>query len=731
MPGFFSTIKDNTTAINRVLIFLAAITLVVYILPREGKFPYEYSKGKPWKHEMLIAPFDFPVYKSQTEIQNERDSILNNFRPYFNYDTIRKTVQVNRILSEFEHKREDLAEKYPFLLETPPKNDSSLWQIVNSTTQDELVKIYNKGLINLPDQYINASPSFELILVRNNFAEPSGLSEFHNYQSAYQQISLRIFRKMKELTETEQVALDNLISDLQLNKYLEPNIYYDSDRTEKEKDKILKNISLTSGIVLSGQRIIDTGEIIDDKTVKILDSLKKEYEISLGSGSGYYFILLGQLLFTFLFMGLIYLFLYFFRKDVYKNLLSISFMLIMVIGMLLLVRLSRLFDFFPLYIIPFAILPIIIRTFFDSRLAFFMHVITILMGAFFTQNSFEFVYMQVPIGLIAIFSLFRMVRREQLVRASIFIVLAYSGFYTAMAILQEGDLQNIDLSLYGQFVINGGFILLVYPLIYVFEKVFGFISDVTLVELSDTNHPLLRKLAEKAPGSFQHSLQVGNLAQEAVYRIGGNPLLVRAGAMYHDIGKTVSPIFFTENQNTGFNPHANLAYEKSAQSIIQHIEKGVKIARKHKLPEQIIDFIRTHQGTTKTKYFYNSYRNENPDKEPDIAQFTYPGPTPFTKETAILMMADAVEAASRSLKTFTDEEIEKLVENIIESQIDENQFVNAPITFREITQVKEVFKQKLKNIYHARIEYPELKNQSQTQTSEHREPQTPPDKPDD
>lgn len=730
MSGFFSNIKDNATAIYRILIFLSAIALVVYILPREGKFPYEYSKGKPWKHEMLIAPFDFPVYKSQAELENERDSILDNFRPYFNFDTLRKAEQANRISIEFENKKENLSEKYPFLEKTPAGKDSILWSIIKETTRNELIKIYNKGLINLPEQYINAGPSFELILVRNNFAEPSGLSEFHNYQSAYQQITLQIFRQMKELTEVDQQVLDNLVSDLQINKYLEPNINYDHERTTRERDKILKNMSLTSGIVLSGQRIVDTGEIIDDKTVKILDSLKKEYEISLGSGSGYYFILLGQVLFTFLFMGLIYLFLYFFRRDVYNNLLSISFMLIMVIGMLLLVRLSRLFDFFPLYIIPFAILPIIIRTFFDSRLAFFMHVITILMGAFFTQNSFEFVYMQVPIGLIAIFSLFRMVRREQLVRASIFIVIAYSGFYTAMAILQEGDLQNINLSLYGQFFINGAFILLVYPLIYVFEKAFGFISDVTLVELSDTNHPLLRKLAEKAPGSFQHSLQVGNLAQEAVYRIGGNPLLVRAGAMYHDIGKTVSPIFFTENQNTGFNPHTNLDYEKSAQSIIQHIEKGVKIARKHKIPEQIIDFIRTHQGTTKTKYFYNSYLNENPDKEPDISQFTYPGPTPFTKETAILMMADAVEAASRSLKNFTDEEIEKLVENIIESQIDENQFVNAPITFREITQVKEVFKQKLKNIYHARVEYPELKNQNAPLTSENREPQTPPDKPD-
>ncbi len=721
MSGFFSTFKDNSTSIYRVLIFLTAIAMVVYILPREGKFPYEYSRGEPWKHEMLIAPFDFPVYKSQTELQEERDSVLNNFRPYFTFDTLRKTQQTSRLTREMEERKEDFIEEHPFLSNTPPQKDSTFWEILKNTTKNELSKIYNKGLINLPEQYNDAEPSFELILVKNNFAEPSGLSEFHNYQSAYQQVSLKVFRRLRDISDADQEELDDLISNIQLNKYLEPNITYDSDRSARERDKIMQNISLTSGIVLSGQRIVDTGEIIDGQTAKILNSLKKEYEISLGSGSGYYFILLGQILFTLLFMGLIFLFLYFFRRDVFNNLLSISFMLLMVIGMLLLIRLSRLFEFFPLYIIPFAILPIIIRTFFDSRLAFFMHVITVLMGAFFTQNSFEFVYMQVPVGLIAIFSLFRMVRREQLVRASLFIVLAYSAFYTALTILQEGNLQNIDLSFYGQFVINGALILLVYPLIYVFEKVFGFISDVTLVELSDTNHPLLRRLAEKAPGSFQHSLQVGNLAQEAVYKIGGNPLLVRAGAMYHDIGKTVSPIFFTENQNNGFNPHSNLDYEKSAQSIIQHIEKGIKIARKHKLPEQIIDFIRTHQGTARTKYFYNSYRNENPEIEPDLSKFTYPGPTPFTKETAILMMADAVEAASRSLKTFTDEEIEKLVENIIEGQIDENQFVNAPITFREITQVKEVFKRKLKNIYHARVEYPELKSQ----TSGNQEPQKP------
>ncbi len=709
MSTFKATIKDYSIAIYRVIIFLIAVGLVVYLLPRRGKFPYEYAKGKPWRHEMLIAPFDFPIYKSQPALKKERDSLLNYFRPYFIVDEVIAMEEVRRLKTNLEEMQEDLTQKYAFLKTTVSKSDSTLWQVLIRLSAYQLEKIYAQGLIVLPDQYANADASFELILIKNNFAEPSGLSEFHNYQSAYQRLSLFIFRQLRSRTKVEQLVLDNLVSDLQLNTYLEPNIKFDAERSQQERDQLLREVSLTSGIVLSAQRIVDKGEIINEQTAKILDSLKIEYEASIGGASGYYYILAGQILVTLLFFSLIFLFLYFFRKDVYKNNLSVSFMLLMVLGMLMLARLSNLFEFFPLYIIPFAILPIIIRTFFDSRLAFFMHVITVLLAAFFTQNSFEFVYMQVPIGLVAIFSLFRIVRREQLVRASIFIVLAYSAFYTAMALLQEGDLKTIDLSLYGHFAINGAFILLVYPLIYVFEKAFGFISDVTLVELSDTNHPLLRRLSEKAPGSFQHSLQVGNLAQEAVYKIGGNPLLVRAGAMYHDIGKVVSPIFFTENQSSGFNPHANLDYEKSAQLIIQHIESGVKIARRHKIPEQVIDFIRTHQGTTKTKYFYNSYVNEHPNEVPDISLFSYPGPTPFTKETAVLMMADAVEAASRSLKTYSDDEIEKLVENIINNQIKEDQFINAPITFREISQVKEVFKQKLKNIYHARIEYPELK----------------------
>ena len=381
----------------------------------------------------------------------------------------------------------------------------------------------------------------------------------------------------------------------------------------------------------------------------------------------------------------------------------------MVVSMISLAQVAYKAESFPIYIIPFAILPIIIRIFFDSRLAFFLHVTTILMAAFFARNSFEFVIMQIPAGLTSMFSLYRMVRRSQLVRAALLIILTYSLFYAALSLWQEGDISLIDHKMFLQFIINGGLLLLVYPLIYIFEKLFGFLSDVTLVEMADTNHPVLRRLAEKAPGTFQHSIQVGNLAQEAVYKIGGNPLLVRAGAMYHDIGKLGSPIFFTETQNNGLNPHEKMPYDESAQIVIHHIENGIKMAHKEKLPRQIIDFIATHQGTMKTKYFYNSFVNQNPDADVDVSMFSYPGPTPFTKETAVLMMADSVEAASRSLKSYTDDEIDRLVENIINTQIAEDQLIDAPITFKEISQVKDIFKQKLKNIYHARIEYPELK----------------------
>lgn len=706
------TLKKYSKNINRIFIFLAAALIVIYIFPRQGKFRYEYSQGKPWRHTTLIAPMDFPIYKTDDELKSDRENALRDFKPYFIYDENIQQQVTSQFNDEITRKSSSLILKYAFLQEPIYGQNYTLFVELKRKINKQLMQIYQQGIYLIPEELPDATASTIINVVSDNFVEPSELSEFYNYQTAYQQLSSAIFNFLDSNILADNEAIDNFINDLEINRYLVPNLVYEAERSAQERQKLLENLSLTSGIVLSGQRIIDTGELITPEIRKILDSLKLKYEESLGKSTGYYFIILGQSLIVLLTFLLIFLFLYYFRKDVYNNLLSVLFLLLMVVSMILLTRVAHA-GAFPIYIIPFAILPIIVRIFFDSRLAFFSHVTTILLAAFFAHNSFEFVFIQIPAGLSAMFSLFKMVRRSQLVRAAIIIILFYSLFYTGLALWQEADITKVNLSFYWQFVINGGLILLVYPLIYVFEKMFGFVSDVTLVELSDTNHPLLRKLAEKAPGTFQHSIQVGNLAQEAVYAVGGNPLLVRAGAMYHDIGKLTAPFFFTENQAGNMNPHENMPFDESAQIIIQHVESGVKMAQKEKLPKQIIDFITTHHGTTKTWFFYNSFVNENPDVEVDESTFTYPGPTPFTKEGAVLMMADSVEAASRSLKKYNDHDIENLVEDIINKQISENQFNEAPITFKEISMVKDIFKSRLKNIYHARVEYPKLKKKSQ------------------
>ncbi|MDR2927617.1 MAG: HDIG domain-containing protein [Cytophagaceae bacterium] len=695
----FDSLKKYSKAIYRILLFMAAAALVIYIFPRQGKFRYEYVQGKPWLHETLIAPFDFPIYKSQAELKTERETILKNFKSYYVVDETAQRQAIDELQNSFLINSATWAEKYPF-------TKTLLTSDIENKIKELLQKVYEQGLMSLSNDSIDTASSV-IMLVKNKNFEPYSMDDFFTYPKAYTTISSELFRYIDRYVNASRESIDSYISELQLNRYLKANITYDESRTEQERQYLVENISLTGGAVIAGQRIIDTGEIINEPTAKILDSLKMQYETNLGK-AGSIFVLLGQgLLIMFIFL-LIYFFLYYFRRSAYSSLSSVLFLLLMVIMMVVPARLIVSSIALSPYIIPFAIVPIIVRIFFDSRLSLFIHIMTVLLCAFFSDNSFQFVILQIPVGLVALFGLFTMVRRSQLVKAVLLIILTYSVIYTGLSLWQEGDFTKINYKMYGLFAINGGLILIVYPLIYIFEKLFGFLSDVTLVELSDTNHPLLRKLAEKAPGTFQHSIQVGNLAQEAVYRIGGNPLLVRTGAMYHDVGKMDSPVFFTENQGGGMSPHNNLSFEESAQVIIHHIESGVKMAHKEKLPDRIIDFIQSHHGTTKTKFFYNSYVNTHPDAPVDVTLFTYPGPAPFSKETAVLMMADSVEAASRSLKTYSDDEIDKLVENIINSQIADNQFIDAPITFKDIIEIKGVFKRKLKNIYHGRIEYPEL-----------------------
>ena len=706
MKVFLQRLKKYSQALYRILLFLAAVLIISNLMPRERKFKYEFSKGEPWRYEVLIAPFDFRIFKTSQELQAEKDSVMKYFRPYFLYDSTVVSGVKRGFVTAYQNKLPDYLQKYRFLNRRYKKKQNS--QMVAELADTILNDVYTKGVISIPDEYSDRKNDLELMVVKENLAEPFMAAEFYTLRSSYQYIVKEMAKELALVTNDFK-GVEQFVSELQINDFLIANVKLDAVRTTAEKEGVVKNMSLTNGIVLAGQRVIGEGEIIDENDLKKLDSYKKEYESRVGTLSQHNIILAGHVLISLLFLAGLFLFLYFYRKDVFFNLSYVTFLLLILCTVIAFAYVAYRIPDIPIWVIPFTILPLIVRTFMDSRLGFFFYVTAIVMASFFSDNSFEFVFLQIPAGITAIFSLYKMARRAQIVRSAIYIFLTYSVFYTGLHLLQEGDIQTVDYQYYMYFALNGLFIFVVYPLIYIFEKLFGFLSDVTLVELSDTNHPLLRKLAENAPGTFQHSIQVGNLAQEVAYKIDANPLLVRAGAMYHDIGKTANPIYFTENQTSGINPHDNMGFEDSARLVIDHIEGGVKIARKHKLPEKIIDFITTHQGTTKTKFFYNSFINKYPDKDVNDANFTYPGPTPFTKETAILMMADSIEAASRSLKEYSDASIDKLVENIVNTQIKEGQFYNAPITFREITKAKKIFKEKLKNIYHARVSYPKAR----------------------
>ena len=699
----------------KITMFVIAAGMVLYMLPRSGKFKYEYANGRFWKHNVLIAGFDFPIIKTSEQIKTERDSLFRYFRPYFVTDSTISETEITEFDNWFEHIYPELNGEYAFL-RSSAYLDKPTSSPIARYIHNQLRVIHRKGIIELTNEFTDVKQDFEFKLIKGNIAEPFGISEVYSPKSAYSQLANNIKNYLIDSlnlnASRRNEEINSFVSKLQLNRFLAPSIKYDKQRSDVERLNIQKQLSTTEGAIKMGQRIIGTGEIIDDRMIQILDSYKVAFESNLASTAGYSQILIGQILIVLSFFAGILLFLFFFRRDVYENNISVLFILLMVFGMVMMAKISNSFHYIPIFVIPFAILPITIRTFFDSRLALFIHIMTILLSSFFAPNGFQFAFIQILAGITAIFSLYSIERRSQLLRASIYITLVYALLYTALFLWQEGDIKKIEPFVYGHFALNGALLLLTYLVIFIFEKLFGFLSDVTLAELSNTNHPLLLKLAEQTPGTFHHSIQVGNLAVAAIKKIGGNPLLVYAGAMYHDIGKMENPSLYTENQISGYNPLLSMEYDKGAQLVISHIENGVKLAHKHKLPQQLIDFIVTHQGTTKTKYFFNSFINKYPDQKPDLSLFTYPGPIPFTKETAVLMMADSIEAASRSLSNYSDTEVDKLVERIIADQIEQGQLMDAPITFKELTIIKEVFKQRLKIMYHTRIQYPEIKKSS-------------------
>jgi cyclic-di-AMP phosphodiesterase PgpH len=706
--------RNNIRSIVTGLCFVFASLVIIFFLPREGKFMYEYQKGGFWKHEDLTAPFNFPVHKSQFEINRERDSVLRGFRPIFNYDQQISDLRIQEIGEDFNA---DWATYSVSKFKIPSKDvyrhdkrymvHRQLEKEYRLTILSLVREIYRKGIVDLAPLEDEGKVSYhEITVIRGNLADNMLLSALYTPKSAYEYFMGSLKNSILKKNNPTARKYDEFFDSFELNNYLSSNVIYDGVKSSSVRKSLISGISLTRGLIQEGQGIISRGEFISNGKYLILESLRKEYERNLGFMERQ-LVIVGKFILVLTSMLVIYMFLWSYRKEVLDSNVRVSFILLAMLLMISIASIALRFNLVSVYLLPFAILPIILKTFFDARLALFVHIITVLLVGFFVPNGFEFVFLNVVAGMIAIISLTDAYRRSKLVVTATLVILTYSVIYLGIGLVQEGNLSQIDYKYFSWFGVNGLLILISYPLIFLFEKTFGFISDATLMELSDTNQPLLRKLAEHAPGTFQHSLQVANLAEDAVFHIGGNPLLVRAGALYHDIGKMEEPLYYIENQTNTINPHDNIEFEQSAGIIIDHVRKGAELAKKNKLPQAIIDFILTHHGTTMVQFFYRSFLNKYPEADIDVMKFSYPGPKPISKETAIVMMADSVEAASRSIKTINESTLDKLVDSIITSQMTEGQYNDAQITFKDITTIREVFKKRLQNIYHMRISYPQ------------------------
>lgn len=673
--------------LTRTILVVLTILLIVWFLPRNEGPHFRYDINKPWMYGSFIAKFDFPIYKTEEAIKAQQDSILKTFQPYYNYDIKIETEQLNKL-------RNDFKEGFPGL----PKEYVS--QVIS-----RLHRLYQAGIMSAPEYgTLSKDSSSTIRVVSGKEAQSLEVKFAYSTLTAYNM-----------LFDDERLAPMRLaLQKFNLNEYIEPNLLYDKERSETELNDLLSGISPASGMVLSGQKIIDRGEIVDEYTYRVLSSFERELQRRSAASTEITSTIIGQLLYVGIMVLLFSFYLWLFRRDYFDKPRSITMLYAMITMFPIIVSVMMSHNFFSIYILPFAMVPIFARVFMDSRTAFITHVTTVLICAAAVKYQYEFIIVQIVAGLVAIYSLRELSQRAQVIKTALFATLASSAIYFALQLIQSNDITKLDHSIYTYFAMNGVLLLLAYPLMYLIEKLFGFTSNVTLFELSNTNKGVLRDLSEIAPGTFQHSITVGNLAAEIANRIGANSLLVRTGALYHDIGKMVNPVFFTENQ-AGVNPHDALTSAESARIIIGHVKEGMKIAEKNNLPTVIKNFILTHHGRGLVKYFYVKEQNAHPDEPLDKAAFMYPGPNPFTREQAILMMSDTVEAASRSLSDYTEESISNLVNKLIDSQVTEGYYKECPITFRDIDQSKQVLIERLTSIYHTRIQYPELKKRNESE----------------
>ena len=670
--------RDILTRIGLVLVTTA---IIVWLMPRNSTTNFKIERGKPWIYTELSAPFDFPIYKSDDVVKAERDSMMRQYEPYFIMNSEIAGKHIRQFYKDYNKGIPGLTDDYL------------------SIVANRLRELYGKGIMNNTDfTRLHQDSSRMIRIINGKDAASAAVSDLYSVASAYEQIF-----------QDESLAKHkDILQKCNLNDYISSNLTYDKERSEASLNELRNSIALASGIVQRGQKIVDRGDIVDKKTYNILMSYKKETERREEGKKGLSLVIVGQVLYVMILIACFTIYLTLFRKDYFEKARSTAMLYSLIVLFTVIASLMVEHSVLHVYIVPFAMVPIFIRVFMDSRTAFMAHFTMITICACILQHPLEFICVETVAGLTAIFSLRELSSRSQLFWTAVFVTFASALANLSLEWIRNSDILKLSLSEYNYIVINGILLFCSYPLLYLIEKTFGFTSNITLIELSDMNKTLLRKMSEVAPGTFQHSIQVGNLAAEIANKIGAKSQLVRTGALYHDIGKMMNPVYFTENQS-GVNPHEKLGAIDSAQMIISHVTEGVKLAEKYNLPNTIRDFISTHHGLGKTKFFYIQYKNTHPNEDVDELLFTYPGPNPFTKEQAILMMADTVEAASRSLPDYTEKTIRELVNKVIDAQVAEGYFKDCPITFRDIAYAKTVLIEKLKTIYHTRLSYPELK----------------------
>ena len=657
------------------------IVLIVYLFPKGGIFKYEFTKGKPWQYENLYAPFDFAILKTKEEIEEEKQQISENIIPYFEYDTVIAREAKDAYDLAFDNYLDTFSK-------SSAKKEAKLFGRVL------LNEFYRYGVLNSDYSY---NDTRQVFLNRGNTAEAINYGQLLTTKELTRLINSKVENSEYSKFKSDFLAL--------FYDIVKPNVRLNERLTQSTLDSELEKVSTTRGGVSKNSRIIAKGEVVEGSKLQILNSLKSEYESQVWSDKNFYWIVLGYSVLITTALTMLLLFLRKYRRDIYDSNTQVTFIAFNILLMVLITTIVVKYDSDYVYIIPLCILPLVLKAFFDSRLGLFTHMITVLILGFIVPNSYEYTFLQIIAGIVTILTISESFKRANLFISVGQITLIYILSYISFHIIHEGTVDNMDWTTVSLFVISGFATLMVHPLIYAYEKLFGLVSDVSLLELSDTNSGLLKELSDRAPGTFHHSLNVANIAEAAANEIGANALLVRVGALYHDIGKMTNPTYFTENQSASGNPHDVLSPKESARIIINHVIRGIEIAKKNNLPDRVIDFIRTHHGTSTVYYFYTKEKEAN--ENTDIEDFQYPGPRPFSKETAILMMSDSVEAASKSLKNPTSSLIDSFVEKIINKQMEEGQFLNANITFKEIQQIKKIFKRKLTNIYHLRIEYPE------------------------